>query len=189
MTIEEIKAELAKRLKPSRYEHSLGVAKAAVKLAGRFGIDQDKAELAGLLHDCAREFPQENLIDEAYHRGVTVSPIEQAIPFMLHAPVGASRAKELYGITDRDVLEAIARHTVGGKGMSELDKIIYYADMIEENRDYPGVEEMRQLAETASLDEMLLAGFDQTLSFVLTKHGLMHPDTVVARNEVIMRLM
>lgn len=189
MTIEEMKTELAKRLKPSRYEHSLGVARAAVKLAERFGVDRKKAELAGLLHDCAREFPQDKLIDEAYHRGITVSPIEQVIPFMLHAPVGASRAGELYGVTDRDVIGAIARHTVGGKGMSDLDKIIYYADMIEENRDYPGVEELRKLAETVSLDEMLLAGFDQTLAFVLSKHGLMHPDTVVARNEVIMRLM
>lgn len=189
MTIDEIKEELAKRLKPSRYEHSLGVAKAAVRLAERFGVDRDKALVSGLLHDCAREFPQEQLIEEASRRGIDVSPIEQVIPFMLHAPVGASRATELYGITDREVLEAIARHTVGGKGMSDLDKIIYYADMIEENRNYPGVDELRQLAETASLDEMLLAGFDQTLAFVLSKHGLMHPDTVEARNEVIMHLM
>lgn len=73
--------------------------------------------------------------------------------------------------------------------MSDLDKIIYFADMIEENRDYPGVEELRQLAERETLDKMLLAGFDQTLAFVLTKHGLMHQDTVTARNEVIMNLM
>lgn len=189
MTIDEIRQELKQRLKPSRYQHSLGVAKAAVRLAERFGVDRNKAELAGLLHDCAREFPQENLIDEAYRRGIAVSPIEQAIPFMLHAPVGASRARELYGVADREVLEAISRHTVGGKGMSDLDKIIYFADMIEENRDYPGVEELRQLAETETLDRMLLAGFDQTLAFVLTKRGLMHPDTVTARNEVIMNLM
>ncbi len=189
MTIDEIKQELKQRLEPARYQHSLGVAEAAVRLAERFGVDRNKAELAGLLHDCAREFPQENLIDEAYRRGITVSPIEQVIPFMLHAPIGASRAKELYGVADREILEAISRHTVGGKGMSVLDKIVYFADMIEENRDYPGVEELRQLAETETLDKMLLAGFDQTLAFVLTKHGLMHQDTVTARNEVIMNLI
>ena len=183
---EEMRALLEKSLKPSRYQHSLGVAETAVFLAERFGIDREQAQVAGLLHDCAREFPNEDLIQEAEKRQIAVEPVEKQMPLLLHAYVGARLVVEKYGVNDKAVEQAIWRHTVGGAQMTELDKIIWFADMIEPQRDYPGVENLRELSRTASLDEMMLAGLTQSIAFVLQKGGLIHPDTVIARNEILL---
>jgi predicted HD superfamily hydrolase involved in NAD metabolism len=108
------------------------------------------------------------------------------MPLLLHAYVGSRLVTEKYGVSDHAVEQAIWRHTVGGAKMTKLDKIIWFADMIEPNRDYPGVEELRSLAKTASLDDMVLAGLTQSITFVLQKGGLIHPDTVIARNEILL---
>ena len=186
MKYEEMRELLAKSLKPSRYQHSLGVAETAVFLAERFGIDRAQAQVAGLLHDCAREFPNEDLIQEAEKRQIAVEPVEKQMPLLLHAYVGARLVVEKYGVNDKAVEQAIWRHTVGGAQMTKLDKIIWFADMIEPQRDYPGVEKLRELSRTASLDEMMLAGLTQSIAFVLQKGGLIHPDTVIARNEILL---
>ncbi|WP_173443760.1 bis(5'-nucleosyl)-tetraphosphatase (symmetrical) YqeK [Selenomonas ruminantium] len=183
---EEMRALLEKSLKPSRYQHSLGVAETAVFLARRFGVDEEQAQVAGLLHDCAREFRNEDLITEAEKRLIVVGDIERQMPLLLHAYVGSRLVTEKYGVSDHAVEQAIWRHTVGGAKMTKLDKIIWFADMIEPNRDYPGVEELRSLAKTAALDDMVLAGLTQSITFVLQKGGLIHPDTVIARNEILL---
>ncbi len=187
MSHEEMRILLEQRLKRSRYEHSLGVAETALKLAKRFHVDEEKAYVAGLLHDCAREFPNGELVREAEKRGIAIGPVERAMPLLLHAYIGAYRVKELYGVEDREILQAIWRHTVGGADMTPLDQIVYFADMIEPHREYPKAEQLRMLAETASLDEMLLAGLSASILFVVQKQHLVHPDTVTARNEILMR--
>jgi len=187
MDYEARRALLETKLKPSRYQHSLGVAEVAAEIAARFGLDVEQARLAGLLHDCAREYKNEELIAEAERRGISAGPIERQMPLLLHAPVGACRVKEIYDVQDSDICQAIAYHTVGGPAMTELDKLIYFADMIEPLRDYPGVEVLRKAAKELSLDEMFLLGLEQSLSFVLDKGGLVHPDTVLARNELLLR--
>lgn len=186
MNYEEMKAELQKRLKPGRFRHSLGVADTAVFLARRFGVDEEKVRVAGLLHDCAREFPNDALIEEAARRGIAVEPLERSMPLLLHAYIGAERAKEIYGVEDAEICQAIYRHTVGGGNMTPLDKIIWYADMIEPNRDYPEVEHLRRLAREASLDEMVLVGLSESIVFVVRKGHLVHPATVQARNEILL---
>jgi predicted HD superfamily hydrolase involved in NAD metabolism len=186
MGYEEMRALLEKSLKPSRYQHSLGVAETAVFLAERFGVDEEQAKIAGLLHDCAREFRNEDLIAEAEKRLIMVGNIERQMPLLLHAYIGSRLVTEKYGVSDHAIEQAIWRHTVGGAKMTKLDKIIWFADMIEPNRDYPGVERLRELAQTASLDDMVLAGLTQSIAFVLQKGGLIHPDTVIARNEILL---
>ena len=186
MGYEEMRALLEKSLKPSRYQHSLGVAETAVFLARRFGVDEEQAQVAGLLHDCAREFRNEDLITEAEKRLIVVGDVERQIPLLLHAYVGSRLVTEKYGVSDRAIEQAIWRHTVGGAKMTKLDRIIWFADMIEPNRDYPGVEELRSLAKTAALEDMVLAGLTQSITFVLQKGGLIHPDTVIARNEILL---
>ena len=135
MNYEAMKEELAQRLQKKRYEHSLGVADTAAMLAGRFGVDVEKARIAGLLHDCAREYRTADLPAEAARRSIAYGEVERAMPLLLHAYVGARRAEELYGVTDTEIQQAIWRHTVGGEHMTKLDKIIYFADMIEPQRD------------------------------------------------------
>ena len=186
MGYEEMRALLEKSLKTSRYQHSLGVAETAVFLARRFGVNEEQAKIAGLLHDCAREFRNEDLLAEAEKRRIAVGDIERQMPLLLHAYVGSRLVTEKYGVSDRAIEQAIWRHTVGGAKMTKLDRIIWFADMIEPNRDYPGVERLRELAKTVSLDDMVLAGLTQSITFVLQKGGLIHPDTVIARNEILL---
>ena len=187
MTTDEMKAILKSRLKPGRYRHSLGVADTAAFLARRFGVNEEKAYIAGLLHDCAREYSNDSMKEEAVRRNIPIGAVEEAMPLLLHAYIGAHRIAECYGVEDEEIAQAVWRHTVGGAGMTDLDKIIYFADMIEPNRDYPEVEELRQFAREKSLDEMLLKGLSESIIFVIQKGSLVHHDTVRARNEILLR--
>jgi len=185
-TYEEMRAILEQQLTPSRYQHSLGVADTAVALARRFGMNEERARVAGLLHDCGRAYETAALPMEARRRGIPIGKIESAMPLLLHAYVGAYLIYEVYGVNDAAIAQAVWRHTVGGANMTALDKIIYYADMIEPSRAYPEVEHLRELARTASLDEMMLVGLTESIIFVAQKGGLIHPDTITARNELIL---
>ena len=178
---------LKTRLKGTRYRHSIGVCETAVKMAVRFGVDVEKARIAGLLHDCAREFPLENMRQEAEIRHITYTELERKMPILLHAYIGAWLCKERYGVDDKEIINAVYHHTTGGAGMTALDKNIYLADMIEPNREYPGVEQLREIVEKESLNEAALAGFDRSISFIVRKRRMIHPNTVLARNEILLR--
>ena len=183
---EEMRAILEQKLTPSRYRHSLGVADTAAAMARRFGMNEERARTAGLLHDCGRAYETAELPLEARRRGIPIGKIESAMPLLLHAYVGAYLIYEVYGVNDAAIAQAVWRHTVGGANMTALDKIVYYADMIEPSRSYPEVEHLRELARTVSLDEMMLVGLTASILFVAQKGGLIHPDTVTARNELIL---
>ena len=188
MTIDEMRRELQRRLNKNRFAHSIGVANTAVKLAKKFGADVDKAYTAGLLHDCAREFENDQLPAEAAKRGIEIGEVEKIMPLLLHAYIGAKMVQEIYGVTDSEIIQAIHRHTVGARDMTPLDKIIYFADMIEPNRDYPGVEELREFAEKSSaLDEIILKALDESIIFIVQKGTLLHPDTIAARNFLLLQ--
>ena len=186
MTVDEMRRELQRRLKRSRFAHSIGVANTAVTLAKKFGVDENKAYVAGLLHDCAREFENDELPAQAEIRGIEVGEIERALPLLLHAYIGAKMISEVYGVDDDEISQAIYRHTVGAPNMTPLDKIIYFADMIEPNRNYPGVENLRALVENNSLDEILLTALSESIIFVVQKNSLVHPSTVAARNFLLL---
>ena len=189
MNYEEMKIKLQSRLKPSRYEHSVGVAETAVFLAERFHVDVEKARIAGLLHDCARQYSNEQLPQEASGRGIAIGPVEKEMPLLLHGYVGAQLIAEEYDVDSPEIAQAIYRHTVGGPHMTDLDKIVYFADMIEPHRNYPEVEELRRLSREASLDEMVLEGLNQSIIFVVSKGHLLHPDTIAARNDILLKTL
>ena len=182
-----MRRELMSRLKKSRFAHSIGVADTAVRIADRFGVDREKTYVAGLLHDCAREFENEQLPLEAIKRRIPINEVELATPLLLHAPIGARMVTEIYGVDDPEIIQAIERHTVAARNMSPLDKIIYFADMIEPHREYPGVEELRRLSREASLDEMFFTGLEQTILFIVSKNAPLHPQTVDARNFLLLK--
>ncbi len=188
MTIDEMRRELQSRLKKSRFAHSIGVANTAVKLAKKFDVDEEKSYIAGLLHDCAREFENDELPAQAVKRGIKIGEVEKNSPLLLHAYIGAKMISEIYGVDDKEISQAIYRHTVGAKNMTALDKIIYFADMIEPNRNYPGVEKLRDLAETSdNLDEIILTAMNESIIFVVQKNSLLHPDTIDARNFLLLK--
>jgi len=183
---EAIVAKLRMQLSEKRYIHSLGVSQTAVQLARRFGADLQKAALAGVLHDCARNFPEDRLIYHAEKLGLAIDPVERHTPVLLHAKLGSLLAVSEYGVDDKEICRAIALHTTGGSKMTLLDKIIYLADFIEPMRSFPGVEELRMLAEEG-LDKALLAAYNQSVIHILHNGGLLHPDTVTGRNELVMQ--
>lgn len=96
-------------------------------------------------------------------------------------------AQTEFGVMDAEVIHAIQTHTVGGSGLSKIAKILYLADMIEPNRDFDGVVQLRQVA-AQHLDEALLTAYEQSITFVLSRRMLLHPDTVAGRNELVMKI-
>lgn len=145
---EEIEAELKASLKPARYQHTLGVAQTALRLAPRFGVDPRRAELAGLLHDCAKSMPLEEMRALVQGRVPDVDDEELETASVLHAPAGAVWAAEHFGVQDVHILSAIRKHTLGDARMDAMEALIYTADFIEPNRTpFPGLQEARALAE------------------------------------------
>ncbi|HAK72730.1 MAG TPA: phosphohydrolase [Sporomusaceae bacterium] len=185
MDMENIIKSLAAKLTSKRLRHSLGVSETARVLAERFGAQPEKARLAGLIHDCARELSNNNLLQMAKSFGIVISDVEMANPSLLHAPVGAYLAKAEFGIMDEQVLQAVKLHTTGGPAMTILDKVVFLADYIEPNRSFPGVDQIRNLAQT-DLDQAVLAAYDQTLRFVIAQGGLIHTASVEGRNFMLL---
>ena len=181
----EIISSLKQRLKPSRFENSMGVAETARSLALIYGEDTDKAYLAGILHDCAKCFSEEELRRKILQYGIQLDEISAKSPQLWHSFVGAYEAREIYGIDDQDIFDAIYYHTIGKAAMSKLCSIIYLADAIEPARDYPGAEALRITAQK-SLDTAVLEYTEQSIKFVLDKGALLHPNAVSLRNYYIM---
>ncbi|NSW89605.1 MAG: HD domain-containing protein [Firmicutes bacterium] len=185
MTLEEIKEKLKKNIKPERYIHSINVMNTASDLAGYYSVDKRKAEVAGILHDCARDFQKENMYELCREFGIEIDEIKKRQPELLHGPVGAYIAEADYGIKDEAILEAIRVHTTGKENMSMLEKIIFISDYIEPGRKFPGVNNIREWA-LKDIDRAMVFAFDSTIRYVLEKGTLLHPDTVSARNYIIM---
>lgn len=181
---QQIKDYLKENLKPKRYEHSLGVRDTAVKLAKIYNCDIEKANKAGLVHDCAKNMTDAELIDIAKKSGLVIDEVCEESPQLLHGPVGALIAKEKMGIEDKDILNAIAYHTTGRKHMSLLEKIVYIADYIEPLRNFPGVDELREKA-FINLDEALLKSFNNTIKFIIDRGQLLHLNTIEGRNYLV----
>lgn len=186
MKYEAIAEQLRSQLSEKRYIHSVGVSRTAARLARQFGADEQKAALAGLLHDCARALPDSRLLSIAEEWRLEIDSIERETPVLLHAKLGSLMATGEYGVKDREICQAIASHTTGGPGMTLLDQIIYLADFIEPSRVFPGVEELRNLTE-ASLNRALLAAYNQSVVHILHNDGLLHPDTIAGRNELVLQ--
>lgn len=183
MNIDNIRLSLQSRLNSNRFAHSVGVADTAALLADKFHVDKNKAYIAGLLHDCARQFDDSELITQAELRNIPIGEVERNIPLLLHPYIGAALISELYDIHDLEISQAIYRHTVGAVNMTSLDKIIYVADIIEPHRNFPAVDSLRTLAaHSDNLDYITLSVMNQSITFVLQKNSLLHPDTVAARN-------
>ncbi|WP_449241592.1 bis(5'-nucleosyl)-tetraphosphatase (symmetrical) YqeK [Desulfoscipio gibsoniae] len=174
-------------LSDKRLRHSLKVSNTAVRLAELYGADCEKAALAGLLHDCARDLPNDELLTLARHNRVPVDSIDEARPVLLHASVGALLAKRQFSVQDEAVLQAIALHTLGDETMTLLDKIVFVADKVEPDRSFPGVGELREIARR-NLDRALLCCFDAAIMLSVRNGDLIHPRAVRARNGIRLKM-
>lgn len=184
MTIDEIRDKLKKALSQKRFKHSVGVMETAVKLASLYGVDEKKARLAGLLHDCAREMKAEEILKICDEKNIEIDNICAMQPKLLHGPVGTVVAREEYGIEDEEILSAIYCHTTGRKDMSALDKIIFLADYIEPGRDFSGVEKVRE-AVFEDLDKGMVISLVTIIKHLVKKRELIQIDTIDTWNYII----
>ncbi|MCI8514840.1 MAG: nicotinate (nicotinamide) nucleotide adenylyltransferase [Lachnospiraceae bacterium] len=165
-TPEEIRKDLEKRLNPHRFAHTLGVARTAEELAAAYGADGEKAYLAGLLHDCAKDIPDKDQIHRAKMAGLTLSEQELLSPALIHAKLGAYYARERYGVRDEEILNAIRYHTTGRPAMTLLETILYIADYIEPGRENaPRLPELRHKAQGAR-EEVVCRIAEDTLEYL-----------------------
>lgn len=180
---ESYEKHLERLLKPSRYIHSIGVSKTAVKMARIFGVDEEKAYIAGLLHDCAKNLTQEENEIKCKDLDVVLDEYEKNQPWLIHAKVGAELIKSEFGIDDEEISSAIRWHTLGKENMTDLEKIIYVADMTEPNRCYPEAEYLRKIA-FENLDKAVLACTEATIEFNEAKGVTVHPNAYKIRDEL-----
>lgn len=164
--IREIQSRLRAALTPDRYSHVCRVMEQAADYAERFGVDPEKARLAALLHDCAKCMDKREQF--------ALSGESEYIPAILHAPAGAVIARTDYGIEDPEVLQAIRLHCTGDEGMSDLDMLIFLADMTEHGRDFPSVNAIRD-AVWQSLEHGMLVALVYEDRYLREKNAAIHP--------------
>jgi len=174
-----------KQLTEHRYQHTLGVMETAVKLAGRYGANIKKAELAAIFHDYAKFRPKEEMKDIIHSQGFPKDLLDYNAE-LWHAPAGAYLVEMEAGIKDQEVLDAIRYHTSGRPGMTLLEKIIYLADYIEPGRRFPGVDEVRAIAKE-NLNQALMKAVKNTILFLMNKNQPVYPESFLTYNDLVMR--
>ena len=184
MNEENIKSTLKNRLLEKRYIHSLNVMEMAIRLAKLNGVNEEEAKFAGLLHDCAKNYSNEDLINYCIENNIEVDDIKRSSPGMLHAEVGADIAKNEFGAND-NVVEAIKNHTLANSKMSKLDKILYVADLIEEGRELEGVDEIRKIA-LNDLEQGFIESLKYCIDNVKERGKEVHPQSVEALKTAIL---
>ncbi len=184
--IANIKQHIKSVMSEKRYEHTLGVAKTAKKIAKIYGADENMAEIAALLHDCAKNktiyemkrmiTKEEELTDEEY-----------TLPEIFHGFAGAIYARNVFKVEEKEILNAIKYHTIGRKNMSILEKIVYISDVIEPGRSHKGVEKIRELVYMGEIDCAILLETEEKIKYLLSTGRVVHTNTLELRNSILMK--
>ena len=180
---EALLKKMAELLPEKRLTHCLGVERAAIELAHRFAVDSEKAGLAGLLHDYAKKLSDQEFLD-LIDRYQLDPDLKNWGNNVWHGMVGIYKIQEDLGIEDAEILRAIKVHTVGSGTMSELDKVVYVADYIEHNRDFPGVDKARELAQR-SLNQAVAYETARTVEHLAHKGMPIYPQTLETYNAFV----
>lgn len=185
ISMEDLLAWLKSNLSEKRYIHSIGTAECAKDLAERFGQNPDKAYMAGLLHDCAKCFPNEKLM-EIIENNLHVEKVELMNYKTLHAPVSAFIAKNDFGVEDDEILSAIRWHTLGKIDMTDFEKIIFLADKVEpKTRDKEYLDEVREyLNEEDGLNKAMLKCYKETIKSLVKRDLKICPVTIDIYNNL-----
>ena len=182
--IDKIKDYVKENLKVGRYNHTLGVVNTAVELAKIFGEDQKKAEIAALCHDVAKNMDLEQLRKIIDEENITLSIDEENTKEIWHSIAGPIIAKNIFKINDEEILSAMRWHTTGKENMSNLDKIVYLADLIEPSREFDGIDEIRSIS-YKSLDLAMIKALTHTTIYLLNKGYAVDINTIKARNYLL----
>lgn len=183
---EKYESIIKERLSEYRYTHSMNVAKRARELAKIYSLDEDKAYLAGILHDITKETDyaeQEKYMDNL---GIIPTELEKSNKLVYHQISGSCYVRSVLGIDDEEVLNAIRYHTTGHAEMTDFEMVIYLADLTSAERSYPDVESVRKLADNSLRDAMLCAT-RFTITDLANKNKLIHPDTLYCYNWLLQK--
>ena len=184
LSADEIWGYVLEVLSEERLIHTKGTVEEVSVLAPHFGVDPDKASLAAMLHDIARDLSPQELLQAAESRGIMVRTVDRLCPVLLHGRIAAAKAREL-GVSNEDVLQAIASHVTGRPGWTSLEQALYLADKTEPGRDYPGVARVRELSRSGRVREALKEALRNSIIYALeSEPGFVDPETVVVFNEV-----
>jgi len=186
MNLEQAEELAHSRLSKKRFAHTRNVRDMAVSLARRYGADEDRAALAALLHDAAKEIPKKEMRALMGRWPQYAGDALQRPEPVWHGVCAAILARTQWGVEDEQVLDAIACHTAGRPGMTQLDKILYLADMTSAERDWPGVEQLREL-EMQDLDQAMLAALEQSARFVSGQKKPLDPLSQAAYQDILAR--
>lgn len=170
---------IEKNYSPERKSHTQGVVDTAALLAKKYGAAPGKAETAALYHDMYRGVKREALNVFVKQLGLPDKYIDN--PNLAHAKIAAIKMRQDFDVTDEDVLNAVSFHTTGRPGMSTLEKVIFLADAIEPGRSYPGVEEIRLMAQN-DIDKACLLCLERTIDYIKQRGDYLDPDTLDARD-------
>lgn len=183
MDVLKIKEVLKKNVSEKRYLHIINVAETAKKLALHYNEDINKAEIAALLHDIAKNFKKEKML-KLINRKI---PKIYSSKALLHGIAGSIYSRNIFKIEDKDILNAIEYHTYGREKMSVLEKIIYISDTIEPDRNYNGIEKIREAA-YENLDLAIYYELNHKIKYLIDNEMIIHINTVNLRNEIIKKL-
>ncbi len=181
MNTDSIREYIDKNFSEKRKIHTEGVRTTAIALAKKYGADPEKAEAAALFHDMYRGVSVDVLNYYVKHLGLSEKYMNNCN--LAHGKIAAIIMERDFDITDRDILNAVSYHTTGRPAMSLLEKVIYIADAIEPNRNYPGVDEIRKAAEE-DLDKACLLSLNRTIDYVSGQGIFLDTDTIAARDDL-----
>lgn len=172
ITFSELDAEMQRVLPRKRYLHSVAVAHLAAAYAAALGYSPERALFAGILHDCAKAYPDEQMVADCDNYAVPITEVERRNGFLLHGKLGAYYAKKQYFIHDEEILSAITFHTTGHPGMTDLEKIVFLADYLEPFRTQPTTPELNKIRQIAfqDIDKAVYLALKNTLRY-LTESG------------------
>ena len=187
MNINDYKEFIRPLMGDYRYTHSVNVSKEAVKLARLYGADEQKAALAGILHDITKEFPKQEQLQIILDGGIILDNVQKNAPKLWHGISGSIYVHNKLGIDDEDILNSIRYHTTGRAGMSLLEKIIYTADYTSEERNYKGVKTMRKRSRK-SIDAAMLYSCQFSLSDLSKRELAIHHDQLDCYNEIVLNI-
>ena len=184
MEIEELKEKLKKYITDEkRYAHSLGTMKMCKILADKYNVDVEKAEKAGLMHDVAKEIIDNEALKYVKENNIEITEVEEYNTKLLHGKIGADLCKKIYNF-DEDMCNAIKWHTTGRADMSILEKIVFCADKLEENRSYENVDYYRKLA-LQDINQAILEIIDWTIKSNIEKGKLLLEKSIETRNYIL----
>ncbi len=185
-SFEYCKDLIKSRMSEHRFIHSVNVAKKAGELSDIYGADREKAVLAGILHDITKETPFEEQLKIITEGGIILEDVENASTKLWHSISGSVYVRNNLSVDDEDIINAIRYHTTGRAGMSLLEKIIFVADFIGDERNYDGVDIMRKKA-LNSLEEAMIYGLQFTIKDLSGRRMTIHPNALACYNELILK--